>query len=389
MLKNQTMDERFMDLALRLGLRNSGYTNENPAVGCVLVHHHENKKGADRCEIVGRGWTQHAGRPHAERVALSEAGERARGATAYVTLEPCSHFGKTSPCSLALIDAGVKRVVCALGDPDPRVAGRGFEMLREAGIDVEIGVGAEKALWDLRGFLSRNVKARPWLQMKMAFSPDGFIGKKGEGNFPITGPEAKAYTHGLRMQADAILVGSGTILADDPSLTVRWPGLADRSPIRVVLDTKGRIAPTANLVKTAKEVPTWIFTTSDISLDKAESLEKSGCRLFLSDKDECGHLKLSLILERLAKEGINRAMVESGAGLAKGLLGTGLVDECLIYRGHKPVGPGGLQALDGQPEKAVKAHGFTEDSWRDLGSDRLHSFLRQDSLKQLLKMEKQ
>ncbi len=370
-------DRLYMDLALRLGRRGAGQTAENPAVGCVLVA--ETSSGP---EIVGRGWTQPGGRPHAERVALAEAGDRANGATAYVTLEPCSHFGKTSPCAKALIEAGISRVVCAHPDPDERVAGRGFAMLREAGIDVEEGLLQSVARHDLAGFLSRTTKGRPWMQAKMALSPDGMIGSRDKGNLPITGPQAKSRTYGLRARADAILVGVDTVLIDDPSLTVRSPGLEPFSPTRVVLDSRGRISMDAHLVKTAKQTPVWIITTGQIAADKALELERMGCQILLVDELD-GHANLTEAATIMGAMGINKAFCEPGALLSKALLKAGLIDEFYLYQGNQPVGEGGVEALNGQAEQTLLDHGFVQQTTEYLGADLLRHYLNPTSLEEL------
>ena len=368
-------DERLMALALRLGRRTLGNTAENPAVGCVLAH-----LGSEGAKIVGRGATQRSGRPHAERVALAEAGELARGATAYVTLEPCSHHGKTPPCATGLIEAGVARVVCAHPDPDPRVAGRGITMLRDAGIEVDCGLMRDLAHYDLAGFLSRTMRKRPWLQAKMALSADGMVGRRDRPNLPITGPLAKQRTYGLRARADAILVGIDTVLIDDPALTVRTPGLEDCSPIRVVLDSSGRTPLEARLVKTANEVPSWIITSDKMPDGHREVLETKGCRILTVPLAPDGHIDLSVAMQALAEAGINRVFAECGAILAGALLKADLVDEFILYRGASEVGEGGLKALEGDAEACLARHAFVCDKSEQLGPDRLQIHLRPDSL---------
>ncbi len=363
-------DERFMHLALRLGRRGMGQTAENPSVGCVLVQFM-----ATGPVIVGKGHTQPGGRPHAERAALAVAGDQAKGATAYVTLEPCSHTGKSPPCSQGLIEAGVARVVCAKGDPDPRVSGRGFEMLRAAGIEVETGLFEAQAKRDLTGFLSRTQTKRPWLQAKMAVSPDGFIGSRDKANVPVTGFEAKKRTYALRSRADAILVGIDTVLIDDPSLTVRLPGLEATSPIRIVLDSKGRIPLSANLVRTAESVPTWIIASGHISAEKALTLEARGCKLLLTDPTTGGHVDLDQALELLAEEGINTLFAETGARLAKTLLSKQLIDEFVVYRGTNSIGDG-LRPFDVDPQQALMEAGFSLEHQSLMGQDRAMTFVR-------------
>ncbi|NNG71029.1 bifunctional diaminohydroxyphosphoribosylaminopyrimidine deaminase/5-amino-6-(5-phosphoribosylamino)uracil reductase RibD [Rhizobium laguerreae] len=248
-------DERFMAAAIRLSRWHLGRTATNPSVGCLIV-----KDGV----IVGRAVTALSGRPHAETRALAEAGALARGATAYVTLEPCSHHGKTPPCSEALIAYGVARVVISVTDPDPRVSGRGIAMLREAGIEVDAGVLEAEGRQSLAAYLTRQTKNRPYVTVKLAVSADGMIGREGEGQVAITGPEARAQVQALRAETDAILVGIGTAIADDPLLTVRTPGLQSQSPIRIVLDPFLALPLTSKLVETAREVPVIVVAREEV-----------------------------------------------------------------------------------------------------------------------------
>src|SRR5262249_44281789 len=242
-------DGRNMALALSLGRRGLGRTWPNPAVGAVIV-----KDG----QIVGRGWTQVGGRPHAEVEALRRAGVAARGATLYVTLEPCSHHGKSPPCADAVIAAGIARVVSALEDPNPEVAGAGHARLRAAGIAVDVGLGAEAARRDHAGHIRRMRDGRPHIVLKLAVSADGKLGTAGRKPVAITGAQARDRVHLLRAQSEAIMTGIGTALADDPILTCRLPGMANRSPVRIVLDGMLRLPARARLVASAREVPLWI-----------------------------------------------------------------------------------------------------------------------------------
>ncbi|WP_434712691.1 bifunctional diaminohydroxyphosphoribosylaminopyrimidine deaminase/5-amino-6-(5-phosphoribosylamino)uracil reductase RibD [Rhizobium sp. YTUHZ045] len=259
-------DEGFMASAIRLSRRHLGRTATNPSVGCLIV-----RDGV----VVGSAVTALGGRPHAEPQALAEAGELARGATAYVTLEPCSHHGKTPPCAEALIAYGVARVVISVTDPDPRVSGRGIAMLRQAGIEVDAGVLETEGRRSLAGYLTRQTKNRPYVTLKLAVSADGMIGREGEGQVTITGPEARAEVQALRAESDAILVGIGTAIADDPLLTVRTPGLEAQSPIRIVLDPSLALPLTSKLVQTAREVPVIVVAREDVSLLEAEGLPPS------------------------------------------------------------------------------------------------------------------
>ncbi|MGO7731839.1 bifunctional diaminohydroxyphosphoribosylaminopyrimidine deaminase/5-amino-6-(5-phosphoribosylamino)uracil reductase RibD [Rhizobium johnstonii] len=248
-------DERFMAAAIRLSRWHLGRTATNPSVGCLIV-----KDGV----IVGRAVTALSGRPHAETQALAEASALARGATAYVTLEPCSHHGKTPPCSEALIAYGVARVAISVTDPDPRVSGRGIAMLREAGIEVDAGVLEAEGRHSLAAYLTRQTKNRPYVTLKLAVSADGMIGREGEGQVAITGPLARAQVQALRAETDAILVGIGTAIADDPLLTVRSPGLESQSPIRIVLDPFLALPLTSKLVETARQVPVIVVASEEV-----------------------------------------------------------------------------------------------------------------------------
>ena len=258
--EQKVQDRHFMAVALRLAERGLGRVWPNPAVGCVLV-----RDG----RIVGRGWTQPGGRPHAEVEALRRAGEAALGATAYVSLEPCAHYGRTPPCTMALLQAGIRRVVVAALDPDARVDGRGVEQLRQAGVDVALGVGRTEAEAINAGFFLRVRAGRPLVTLKVATSLDGMIATRtGESQW-ITGDLSRARGHLLRARHDAIMIGSGTALADDPSLTCRLSGLEDRSPVRLVLDRRARLSPDSKLATSASNVPTWLFCGHDATLSCA------------------------------------------------------------------------------------------------------------------------
>jgi diaminohydroxyphosphoribosylaminopyrimidine deaminase/5-amino-6-(5-phosphoribosylamino)uracil reductase len=300
-----TDDARWMDYALRLGRRALGTTAENPNVGCVIV-----KDG----RLLGVGWTWPGGRPHAETEALEMAGEEAKGATAYVTLEPCAHHGRTPPCAEALVTAGIARVVAALQDPDPRVSGGGHAILYAAGIAIETGIGASEAQQDMAGFLTRITKKRPYVILKMAVSADGKIAAGVGKRTAISGPEAKARVHLLRAQCDAILVGMGTVMADDPELTCRLPGLEGRSPKPFVLSRTQDLPPGSRLAGKTAEV-------------------------LRGSVDE--------VLADLGGRGINRLMVEGGARVARSFLTAGMVDEFHLIRSAGTLGPQGVDALAG------------------------------------------
>ena len=339
-------DQRFMQLALTLGRRGLGRTSPNPAVGAVVV-----KDGV----IVGRGWTQPGGRPHAEPEALRRAGEAARGATLYATLEPCSHVGKSPPCADAIIAAGIARVVSAIEDPNPEVAGRGHAKLRAAGIAVEIGPGAAEAAHDHAGHFSRIRDKRPHVILKLALSTDDMIAAAGQRPVAITGEAARARVHLLRAQCDAILVGIGTVLADDPLLTCRLPGMEARSPVRVVLDRSLRIPGTSRLVHSARETPLWVMTSNLAEAPAAAKLGAAGAQVIRVDTASGGlrGLDLTATLQALAGKGITRLLVEGGARLASSFVAAGLVDEVWLLRGPDPIGADGVAALDTLPLSTV------------------------------------
>jgi diaminohydroxyphosphoribosylaminopyrimidine deaminase/5-amino-6-(5-phosphoribosylamino)uracil reductase len=339
---SKAADQRFMQLALTLGRRGQGRTWPNPAVGAVVV-----KDGI----IVGRGWTQSGGRPHAEPEALQRAGEAARGATLYVTLEPCSHFGKSPPCADAIIAAGIARVVSAIEDPNPQVAGQGHARLRAAGIAVDVGLGAAEAAHDHAGHFRRVRDKRPHVILKLAVSCDDKIGAAGHRPVAVTGEAARARVHLLRAQCDAILVGIGTVLADDPLLTCRLPGMEARSPVRVVLDRALRLPGTSKLVHTARETPLWVMTSDLAEAPAAMKLGAAGAQVIRVATTAAPRpgLDLSAVLHALAEKGITRLMVEGGARVASSLVAAGLVDEVWLLRGPDSIGVDGVAALDALP----------------------------------------
>lgn len=333
-------DRRFMELALSLGKRGQGRTWPNPAVGAVIV-----KDGV----IVGRGWTQPGGRPHGEPEALRRAGEAARGATLYVTLEPCSHFGKSPPCADAVIAAGIKRVVAAIEDPNPEVAGQGHARLRAVGINVDVGVCAAEAAFDHAGHFRRIRDHRPHVILKLAVSPDGKIGAAGGKPFAITGEAARDRVHLLRAHSDAILVGIGTVLADDPLLTCRLPGMMARSPVRVVLDQSLRIPASSQLVRSARETPLWVVGSELAEAAAAMRLGAAGAQIIRMSPGGASGLDLPAVLHALAGKGISRLMVEGGSRVAASFVAADLVDEIWLFRGAEAVGADGVDALDALP----------------------------------------
>jgi diaminohydroxyphosphoribosylaminopyrimidine deaminase/5-amino-6-(5-phosphoribosylamino)uracil reductase len=343
-----------MEMAARLGRRALGTTAENPPVGCVIVRDDG---------IVGVGWTGRGGRPHAETEALAMAGAAARGATAYVTLEPCAHHGRTPPCAEALVKAGISHLVSAFEDPDPRVKGCGHRILRAAGIDVVTGVAREAAAAELAGFFSRIERNRPHVTLKLAVSADGKIARRRGERTRITGEVARARVHLMRAHSDAILVGVETVRVDDPSLLCALPGLHDRSPIRLVADGSLAIPRDASLVRTATSVPTWILST--VEGDVGPGVEVVHCAA-----TSTGQVDLSDAMARLAGRGINRVMAEGGALLARSLLEADLVDEAHLITAPIVLGEDGVDMLAGLPLTAITCK-FKLTAQETLGSDAL------------------
>ncbi len=336
-------DLRFMSLALSLGRRGLGRTRPNPAVGAVVV-----RSGV----IVGRGWTQPGGRPHAEIEALRRAGATARGATLYVTLEPCSHHGKSPPCADAIIAAGIARVVSALEDPNPKVAGSGHARLRAVGIAVDVGVGAAEARRDHAGHIRRMRDGRPQVMLKLAVSADGKAGAAGRQPLAITGERVRDHVHLLRARSDAIMIGIGTALADDPLLTCRLPGMERYSPVRIVLDSTLRLPLGSRLVRTVRETPVWVFSEAHGAGAQGDALEAAGVGIFRAP-GRAGRLDLSAVLKLLAERGITRLMVEGGPTLAAAFVTADLVDEAVLFQSPKAVGADGIDALEDLPLTAL------------------------------------
>jgi diaminohydroxyphosphoribosylaminopyrimidine deaminase / 5-amino-6-(5-phosphoribosylamino)uracil reductase len=364
-------DVRFMELALGLGARGLGRTWPNPSVGAVVV-----RNEADGPVIIGRGWTQPGGRPHAETEALARAGVAARGATLYVTLEPCSHYGRTPPCADAVIDAGIGTVISALEDPNPQVAGAGHRRMATAGITVRIGTLAEEARRSHAGHIRRIRDGRPHVMLKLAVSADGKAGLAGRRPVAITGEAARARVHRLRAVHDAVLTGIGTVLADDPLLTCRLPGMAQRSPVRVVLDTRLRLAAAARLVASAPEVPLWVLTSEQAANERELALQARGVEVIRVPLAN-GALDLKAALETLAGRGITRLMVEGGPILAAALLRADLIDEAALLRSGNTIGPGGIDALEGLPIEALtRSPKLAEIGAEPLGEDMMTFFAR-------------
>ncbi len=358
------VDARFMALALDLGARMRGRVWPNPAVGCVIV-----RDG----RIVGRGWTQPGGRPHAEVEALARAGAAARGATAYVSLEPCAHHGRTAPCAQALIEAGLRRVVTPMDDPDPRVAGRGHAALETAGIALTRGVAAAQAERVHRGFLMRVRHGRPMVTLKLATSFDGRIATAtGESRW-ITGSAARRAVHALRANHDAVLVGAQTARADDPMLSVRGLGVTSQ-PVRVVASGGLDLPLDGALAGSAREVPLWLLHgPGEEAQARRSAWDATGARLIEVSQGPDGRLDAAAMLAALGAAGITRLFCEGGGALAAALLSAGLVDElvgftagCALGADGRPgLGALGLERLDAAPR-------FRLLEARRVGGDLMH-----------------
>lgn len=365
-----------MSMALMLARRGLGTTAPNPSVGAVIVN-------PENQVLVARGWTQPGGRPHAEVEALARAGEAARGATLYVTLEPCSHFGRTPPCADAVINAGIARVVVGVRDPDPRVAGRGLKRCAEAGIAVTSGVLGYEAHRVTLGHILRVTERRPYVLVKMAVDAAGEVPRGTDGKPQwVTGAASRADGHLRRAEADAILVGAGTVEDDNPDLGCRLPGLVDQSPIRVVVGGRRLPGVDAKLVANARLRPTWIVHPRDVDRDKLMALQDAGCRLF-EVAGVNGRVWLPAMLEAMVAEGVTRLLVEGGPSMWRSFLNSGLADAVVMYQAPVNQSSDGLAPIGAQaarePEDIVRAYGGTgyrQIGSRPFGADTCHLLVR-------------
>lgn len=369
----RAFDHHMMGIALRMARRGLGTTAPNPSVGAVIADE-------ARGEVIARAVTAPTGRPHAEPLAIATAGVRARGKTMYVTLEPCSHHGKTPPCSDAIIAAGLQRVVVALTDPDPRVAGRGLNGLRAAGIAVTRGVRAEEAHWLTRGHIVRVTERRPFVQLKLALGPDGRV-PRGHAGAPVfvTGELARAQGHLLRAEADAILIGHGTLRDDDPDLTCRLPGLAHRSPLRLVLATDLEGLDGSRLVRTARHVPVRVITTAraaDARPDVMATLAGAGVKVDMV-RAVGDRIWLPSLLERLAEIGVTRLLVEGGPAVWRAFARHGLFDEVVLFRaGTETNDHGTVVQAEADMTREAGLTGLALHARRQLGPDAMLVFRR-------------
>lgn len=363
-------DDAFMRIAIGLARRGHGNVWPNPSVGCVIV-----KDG----NIVGRGWTQPGGRPHAETEALARAGTAAKGATAYVTLEPCAHDGQTPPCADALIGAGVSRVVIGTQDPDPRVDGGGILKLQSAGVEVATDVCAVEAEEVAQGFLLRVRNGRPLVTVKAATTLDGRIATRSGNSQWITGELSRATGHGLRARYDAILVGGQTAIVDNPSLTCRLPGLAEASPVRVVVDSRQQLPLTHSLVATARETPTWLLTRSDGDAARRAAFFDAGVELIDVAVGETGELDMAAAMTALGDRGITRLLVEGGGRVISSLLRQNLVDRLVWFRAPLMIGGDGVPVAAGFGlDDLDEAPKFVKVSARAAGADLAETYVRID-----------
>ena len=363
-------DLHMMSLALAMAQRGLGSTAPNPSVGAIIA---DETTG----EVIARGWTQPGGRPHAEKEALRRAGERARGKTMYVTLEPCAHTGRVPTCSDAILKAGLARVVSALPDPNHVVAGHGFEQLREAGIDVDVGLLGTRARWITLGHILRQTQRRPFVQIKMALSTDGFVAHGTGTPHWVTGPLARADGHLLRAEADAIVVGGMTVRADDPELTCRLPGLEQRSPVRVVLSSRLGLPLESRLVRDARRHPVWLVTAA---LPGVVHDRLMAAGVVIHTVPDVPNLRpwIVAVLDKLAAAGLTRVLIEGGLRTWNQCLAAGVVDELIVY-----VGPDKLQQYDGLPvvpngdcDAFAAPFGLVRKATDAIGPDTRHVFRR-------------
>ncbi|MDR1827368.1 MAG: bifunctional diaminohydroxyphosphoribosylaminopyrimidine deaminase/5-amino-6-(5-phosphoribosylamino)uracil reductase RibD [Methylobacteriaceae bacterium] len=364
-------DEQFLRFAIRIGMRNAGLTWPNPSVGAVVV----STGTADTPEILGLGITQPGGRPHAERMLLERLGERAAGATLYVSLEPCSHQGKSAPCVDIVIASGIRRVVAALRDPDPRVSGRGFAALRAHGIEVVENLLAPEAAAAHVGHISRVTRRSPYVTAKLAMSRDGFVGVYGRGSVGISCPRTLDLVHMWRAKADAIMIGAGTARNDDPLLTVRLPGMENRSPVRVVVDSNLSLAPDSRLAQTAQSVPVWALCGEPADRQRAETLTGKGVKILEARRDGTGHVDILHALELLAGEGVTTVFCEGGPTLLTSMFRSGAVDRFILSSGATDIGPGGVPALN-RTMTSILMESFRCTGTLTVDTDRIRFFER-------------
>jgi diaminohydroxyphosphoribosylaminopyrimidine deaminase / 5-amino-6-(5-phosphoribosylamino)uracil reductase len=364
-----SVDTAHMRTALALAGRGLGIVAPNPAVGCVIV--------SAEGHVAGRGWTQPGGRPHAETEAITRAGDNCMGATAYVTFEPCDHQGKTPPCSQALIDAGIKRVVIACGDPDPRVSGKGVQRLRDAEIDVVEGLLEDEAKILNAGFLMRLTKGRPLFTLKAATTLDGRIATRSGQSQWITGLRARAAGHMLRARHDAIMIGIGTALADNPRLNCRLQGMERYSPRRIVADSTLALPLSSPLVETVNDIPTTIMTVASAERGKIRDMEKKGVKVVQLSASISGHPSPESMAEALGGQGLSRVLIEGGGKLAGTFMRAGLIDRIAWFHAPKLIGADGIPSVAAfGVESLTDSPSFTRTGLFRCGEDVLETFER-------------
>jgi diaminohydroxyphosphoribosylaminopyrimidine deaminase/5-amino-6-(5-phosphoribosylamino)uracil reductase len=358
-----TEDERYIRLALKLARKGLGATSPNPMVGAVVV------KGNT---IVGQGYHHRAGEPHAEILALRQAGAKARGATLYLNLEPCDHFGRTPPCTRAILQAGIRRVVAGMKDPNPLVSGGGIRRLRRAGVRVDVGI-LEKECRELNApFCKYITRKRPFVTLKAAASLDGKVATRSGDSRWISSETSRNYVHRLRQAMDAVMVGIGTVLKDDPLLTVRLPGGGkSRQPLRVIVDSRLRIPLHSQLVRTAGQYPTLVATTQAASLSRMRRLAAANVGVATIAKDVRGHVSLSGLMKELARRGVVSLLLEGGSTLNASALREGVVDRLLFFLAPKIIGgqgapgviggDGTLRIKDAEPVEILKVRRIGPD----------------------------
>jgi diaminohydroxyphosphoribosylaminopyrimidine deaminase/5-amino-6-(5-phosphoribosylamino)uracil reductase len=364
------LDRRFMAAAISLGWRNAGLARPHPSVGAILV-----RKGPDGFEVIARAVSAPGGRPHAEALVLAAAGERARGATLYVTLEPCLNGGAAPSCVTTIVNAGVAHVVVGIEDPDPRYTGRGLAVFERNGIRVTSGVHAGEAALLHAGHIALSRLDRPHVHLRLMLSADGCVERTGEGTRPIASAAARAHGFGMRLLHDAVMVGCGTIVADDPRLTARLPGCETRSPVRVVIDAEARTPPDANVVALARTSPTWIFVAPDAPEERVRALAQRGVLVLTAERESSGRIDLADVLFQMGRLGIGSVLAEGGARLSRSLLEAGMVDEATVITSEQSAGG---EVPDLPLTQLSEPGAFRIVAGRSFGDDRLLHLARID-----------
>lgn len=364
------LDRRFMAAAISLGWRNAGVARPHPSVGAILV-----RKGPDGFEVIARAVSAPGGRPHAEALVLNAAGKRAKGATLYVTLEPCINGGGAPSCVTSIVSAGVAHVVVGIEDPDPRYSGRSLAVFERNGIKVTSGVHADRAALLHAGHIARSRLDRPHVHLRLMLSADGCVERTGEGTRPVASAAARAHGFGLRVLHDAVMVGSGTIIADDPRLTSRLPGCEARSPVRVIVDAEARTPVDSKVVTLARSSPTWIFVAPDAPEDRVKALFQRGVLVLTAERDASGRIDLADVLFQMARLGISSVLAEGGARLSRSLLEAGMVDEATVILSEQSAGD---EDSNLPLTELTDPHAFRIVASRSFGGDRLLHLARID-----------